>query len=422
MKPVIVLLIFCLYTVDSWPDSYNGFGGYTGLSFPSTGHFYATQQDDVWWLVDPVGGAFLLKSIQNADYGLHQSNERGRSLYAERVRELYDHDEDAWAATNALRLKRWGFNSLGPQVSQSLIRQMMPFIHTLSFAQRGSMSIPGSDIVDVFSRRFQAGAKHIAMTKCRDVQYDPNLIGYRIDSDADWLESWTLLASFAQLDPDSDGYMDALRFLMNRHGSLQDINTAWGTEFRAFEDLTPASVPIRNATYYQDQEAFRIRVLDKYLSICSEVIRETDPRHLVFSPPLSPNHSDGIWRVVGRECDIVVIALFRDQVSEERLREIYANTQRPLLIELHAPRNIQQQDSPCEDAVTGKILSLMELPFVVGYDWTTFAPAARVSSPCTDLVDWNDRPRELFVSALSEVNQQLETKRIESVRSRLESF
>ncbi|MBZ0258935.1 hypothetical protein K8I31_22930, partial [bacterium] len=91
---------------------YDGFGGWTGLQGEATGFFHTEQIDGVWWIIDPVGNAFISKGVNHIVYNGDFSPKISGSPYKDAVSKKYDSAQE-WSKVVAERLKTWGFNSIG---------------------------------------------------------------------------------------------------------------------------------------------------------------------------------------------------------------------------------------------------------------------------------------------------------------------
>ncbi|MBN1505271.1 MAG: hypothetical protein JW955_00410 [Sedimentisphaerales bacterium] len=83
------------------------YGGWKHLTFQSTGFFYVTERDGVWWLVTPQGNAFLSKGVNNVSFRADNAPALGYSPYERAVQDKYG-SQDAWAEAVVTRLRGWG--------------------------------------------------------------------------------------------------------------------------------------------------------------------------------------------------------------------------------------------------------------------------------------------------------------------------
>jgi hypothetical protein len=105
-------------------DRYNAFGGYRGLcGFEKRGFFYVAERGGRWWLVDPLGCAFFSKGVNHVDPRGDWSPALGYSPYERAMRDRYGGFE-AWVEETVVRLRSWGFNTIGSWSYEGLFDQM----------------------------------------------------------------------------------------------------------------------------------------------------------------------------------------------------------------------------------------------------------------------------------------------------------
>ena len=82
------------------------YGGFTALPSPKhpSGFFHMEKQAGRWTMVSPLGNAFYVRSVFNANEGF---------IEAGVLKDRYNNDMELWAAHRGQRMLSWGFNALG---------------------------------------------------------------------------------------------------------------------------------------------------------------------------------------------------------------------------------------------------------------------------------------------------------------------
>ena len=87
-------------------------GGIADEGCRGSGFFRVDERDGVFWLVDPDGGRFLSKGVNNVRFDQDRVGNTNRVPYADACREKYGSQQN-WRAAVANRLASWNFNTLG---------------------------------------------------------------------------------------------------------------------------------------------------------------------------------------------------------------------------------------------------------------------------------------------------------------------
>ena len=97
-------------------DKLDEYGGFTTLKSTATGFFRTEKINNRWWVIDPVGNAFIVKAVNSIKIGTSPNNKIAfDSIYK---------TGDNWIFQTYQQLKNIGFNSSGSWSEVELIRNM----------------------------------------------------------------------------------------------------------------------------------------------------------------------------------------------------------------------------------------------------------------------------------------------------------
>ena len=217
-------------------------GGAGEAASPSrSGYFHVVQDDGVWWLLDPLGRKHLSRGVNNVNYNGDFSPPLDYSPYGRAVREKYG-SRDAWADAVSQRLREWGFNTIGSWSSEALYKSGLAYTHNLNVAR----SVPDKPVFpDVFSEEFASTADRVASQQCAPRREDVALLGYYLDNELHWGESWHsargLLALYFALPGGAPGRAKAIEYLRSSYVTIGELNEALGSALASWSELGEAS-------------------------------------------------------------------------------------------------------------------------------------------------------------------------------------
>lgn len=207
----------------------------------ATGFYRVEKTDSVWWIVDSMGQRTLSRGVNAVRYAGDHSPGVGYSPYGRAVERKYGARE-AWADAIVDRLKSWGFNTLGSWSDPELYGAGLAYTHNLNVAR----SVPDVSVFpDVFSEAFRNAADRIAEEECAPRRTDPALLGYFLDNELHWGESWHsergLLALHFAGPADSEGRRAAIAFLRDTYASIERLNSALGSSVEGWPQVEAAA-------------------------------------------------------------------------------------------------------------------------------------------------------------------------------------
>ncbi len=255
-------------------------GGLADGRFPPSGYFRTAEDDGVAWLIDPDGGRFLSKGVNNVKFDPDQVQGTRRAPYADACRAKYG-SESAWRSAIATRLAGWGFNTVGAWSDAALTTagaRPLAAAPNLDLGMSFAWAIndrapngPRHHFPDVFDPAFAAHAQARAQDLCAPHADNGCILGWFIDNELRWGPDWRgpdeLLALFLALPPDTPGHAAA----------ASDANC----------------------------DAFAARVAERYFAVTVAAIKRADPNHLVLGCRFALPPRKSVLREAARAVDVI---------------------------------------------------------------------------------------------------------------------
>ncbi len=317
----------------------DGFGGWTGVSAPSTGFFYLEEIDGRWWFIDPEGHGFISVGVnhvqQNPDAPVFQK--------------VYKGDMEAWGEADFAYLKECGFNSIywtsGKRNTDACRKQHFPFAVVINLIHH-PVSRREKPRPDVFSDEFESLCSSVADKVVPDYKDDPLALGYMY-AGAPFTEMHDWLNDIFALPEDSPGKLELVRILREIHANdIGSLNELYASEFGSFDELLRPGALRFNADFdplARMREGLRV-VADEQLrdfdALCGAVagrlgllakkhIGERDPNHLILGPSVKEyNMSMAMWDALAPHVDL--LAPQHNELVD--LHELYSRIGKPILI------------------------------------------------------------------------------------------
>lgn len=297
-------------------DPYGGWAD--GPTVRATGWFRTEKLGDRWWLVTPEGKLFfsigvdcvrvgehtfidgrdgwfewlpepgsVFEKLIHVQGGVHSMAERiggrGRvfSFYsANLIRKYGDDWRERWQERTVLRLRKWGFNTIGNWSDWGLMEAArIPFVASGSVAS-GVRRIEGgggywAKMIDVYDPAFPDAAERGLAPVARQFAGNKYCIGFFGDNEIAWdaVERGPLASP-----PDQPCRIAQVEMLQKKYGSLAKLNEAWGTSAASWDALRVPERP--NARCRKDLDAFIYAFARRYFEVCKDVFRRHAPNHL----------------------------------------------------------------------------------------------------------------------------------------------
>ena len=418
----------------------------------ATGFFGVVQRDNRWWLRDPNGALTLSIGTDHVNYDAHFSETLGYAPYARNVRKNYP-DEAAWADNAAIRLKNWGFTTLGGSSSASVRYRGLAHFDNLqlggSFADTATLveKTWWTGFPDVFDARWEQHCDLRARKLCAEQRDNPWLAGYYLDNELEWLgKSWQpqgIVLDIMQRAPESAGKIALGQIWRDFYqNNVNDFNQDFSSDLTAFADfpnLKTLQLP-QNERGKKAIDKFLDEMARRYFAVATTAIRRYDANHLICGSRFAGTAPEPAWIWAGKTCDVVSFNMYprvdftRGEVVDldATLKRNYALTQKPLMLtewSFPALDAVDSQGTPipsqhgagmrvdtqAQRAQAFAIMqeALLRSPFVVGSHYFMWAdePASGISKSFPEdsnygLVDENDRAYPALTKTAAQVNSR----------------
>lgn len=347
---------------------FDQYGGWTRLWVPPTGFFHIRMVRARPWIIDPLGNAFLWKGVS------------ALPLQAEEEQTLR-------------RLKKLGFNGVGPWTSLAPGRSDIAYMVALDVSRRAKEMGAGfaAGFPDVFDPAFERAVDEQARLKCAPAASDPWLVGYVTDADLPWRgaagKAHGLVDDFFALPASSPGKAALVDELRKRYGGdVAAFNRNWGKNLPAFDALLDAISlePGKGAVSERvpaDRSALLSLIATRYFEVTYSAVRRYDPTHMVFGPRfLGPMPREVVMPMRGYAA---AVYLKPDTSPPERLiKQIYRDTGMVTLLSEAAAREKQNW-------FEGYAAAASRIPYVIGYAWPALSSAEPLEANETAIVKSN---------------------------------
>jgi agarase len=385
-------------------------GGIADDCFRGSGFFRVGERDGIFWLVDPDGGRFLSKGVNNVLLDADHVGNTGRIPYADACRKKYG-SPHVWRGAVADRLASWKFNTLGCW-SDELVANAgsMPLATAPTNELGASFKRHRRDQIfpDVFDPEFSAHIRERANDHCSMRCHEAGLLGTFIDNELYWSPDWRggdeVLTLFLNLPSRRPGRVTATERLQERYREFSQFNAIWRTPARSWAELaTMARIeapftrlpagglndmleakanladPLR-AAFSADCDAFVSVVAEQYFDVCVSAIKGADPNHLVIGSRFGYQPHSRVIAAAGRYLDVISFNCY--EIEASALIDAYAATGKPCLISEFSfrgddaglpnsrgagPRVASQTErAKCFELY---VTTALRKPSVVGYHW-----------------------------------------------------
>ena len=395
--------------------------------------FYRVQViDKRWWIVDPQNQPWLSMGICHITYK-GDTDPSGYSPYGEAAQRRYG-DAETWAAAQAKRLRRWGFNTVGAWSSEEMFHQGLAYTVMLGVAGRVQRDVwLHGDFPDVFSDRFREAAREAAAEQCAPRANDPDLLGYFTDNELDW-NGWRrgtpLFDYFMAKEEGAPGKRALVSQIEERYGgSIARFNGAWGVELSGFDDLLRLSTlePGPDADLGRviaDRDAFLRLAAETYFQVCEQAIRAADPNHMILGVRFAGRAEPIVVEACGQHVDIISFNNYSDEAPAERMWPLFEATLRPIMITEWSFKAMDSglpntkgaaipvySQSDRADGYERYVEGALDLPFVVGLHWFQYVDQPILGRSLDGensnygVVDVEDEPYCTLVERMRMVNE-----------------
>lgn len=143
-------------------------------------------------------------------------------------------------------------------------------------------------------------------------------------------------------------------FLKSKYGTIDDLNTAYGTDYADWGDLLEITSVPDDSEYparYEDKLDFQEEIADRYYAPFAYYARLYDPNHLLFSTrwamwadsftvPYKNPFNERIWKKAGQYCDVFAnnghVGLDHAENVYGHFRRVFEHSKRPWILTEHS--------------------------------------------------------------------------------------
>jgi hypothetical protein len=345
------------------------FGGWaSGPQLEATGFFRTAQREGKWWLVTPSGHLFFslgFNAITTAEgdtvvegrermfewlpaagdvlsghygssrepspVGLKIKLTQGRTFqfYTANLERKYGREWlEKWRSITLARLPAWGFNTIGNWSDPQLYAaRRVPYTATVEVAGRFAEVPSGTDywkrMPDPFDPAFAEAVDESARKAAGERSGDPGCIGYFVDNELSWGSMKNersrdgLALGALSLDARSPAKQAFLEQLKKRYGSVEAINSAWGSRFTGWQMLLdkpffPGDDLIEGMR--EDLSIFAKSFARQYFRTVRDALKKHDPNHLYLGTRFAGYTEESV-QACAEFCDVMSFNIYRPRVE-----------------------------------------------------------------------------------------------------------
>lgn len=290
------------------------FGGSSSIKFAATNFFYTEKKDGRWWIVDPLGNAFMNVAVNGVRLGKSPNNEKAF--------EQQFGNNNNWIAETKKILDENGFNSTGSWSDIETIKtynstNQKPIVYStqlslLSTFSQKQKKITASKEYPTLANIFNAIFKQYCLQRVNELirasKNDANLFGHFSDNELPFQEN--LLKEFLEINDAKDSaYQQALQWV-----TKNKIDTA-------------------NISKNQ-KELFAGFVANIYYKIVQESIKAVDANHLYLGSRLhsSAKNNPYILNASEKYVDLISLNYYGNWAVTDKHRQQWELLNKPFII------------------------------------------------------------------------------------------
>jgi len=413
---------------------FDKFGGWKGLQGTKTGAFHVEAIHDRWWIVTPAGNVFWSTGVYCVRMSGIPETGTNRRPYQEAAINKYGSERE-WARVASLRLKEWGFNTVGDWSSGIMGRQSgLAYVAGIDLPRTAPNVIAKGAygyFPDVFDPAFQQSVYGAMETRFKSQAYlidDPWLLGYFLADEPSWYGSkqrhGALTDDFIALPADRNGKQIWVQFLKTKYKDIAGLNAAWGTGYQGFDDLWAVTKIEDTDPTIEDKKAFLKVIALQFSRVLFTTLRQFDPNHMVLGTRPTREYPEVI-EAIGEYTDVFGMGLYGlnkgyeiSEKYESTINELYSRTGKPLLLgmlitgqDAGLPYGMMKTQRDRGVSYWRYLAKVASDPRVVGVHWFQhFDPPRK----CYDekaanwgLVNEQDEPYEDAVSLIAQANHMV---------------
>jgi hypothetical protein len=336
------------------------FGGWAaGPKLPATGFFRTEKRNGKWWLVDPEGALFFsigmdcvntdlatfvtgrerffswlpprndplarcYRRVEQVHSGPVRSGEAFDFFCANLERKYGPDYRPHWFDLALDRLRAWGFNTVGNWSDARLYRNgRVPYVATADIEGKHARLSSGSDywgkMHDPFDPQFARDAAEAVRAVAARVKGDLFCLGTFVDNELSWGGGgeengrYGLALGALAEGPASPARQAFLEQLRQKYGEPAKLNSAWGTNFSAWDQLRPPPGRL-TAGAREDMAAFVKSLARRYFTVVRDALKAADPDHLYLGCRFAWRTPEAV-EAAAEVCDVVSFNIYAPRLD-----------------------------------------------------------------------------------------------------------
>lgn len=341
------------------PPTFDRFGGLPGsgeaLGLTKTGFFHVERKNDRWYLVNPEGNAYFALGVcvyspvddytfiagregiyewlpdRNGEFKTAFREADASALSFHLVNQIRKYGEPfdltRYQARMLDRLRKWGFNTVGPFSSptSAVHERNFAYVVTLPYGKwPGIPTIPGVigtwDVFDPKNVERLEAAFAEGLPKRKD---DPNLIGY-------YLNNEPIYEDLVRVVPRLPGSKHPakrrlVQMLQEKYQTIDAFNTAWKMQAGSFDDLIEPGLPVSTAEAAADMAAYHDLFFETYYKLIYDTFKKHDPNHMLLGNRFQSGtiNNRRLVEIGAKYLDIISYNYYTYGIDLDRLKRIH---------------------------------------------------------------------------------------------------
>jgi len=426
------------------PQELDKYLGYTKMKSQATGFFRVDKFGGRFFFVTPEGLAFFSIGINALRPEGTDCPALGYAPYGKNVDKLYP-SREAWLDAALLRLRTWGFNTIGSWSWEPAFKKGFPYTVNLSISFQNWLR---GEVADYFDPAWKQKVEDAAKKQVPQYAADPYLIGYFIDNEMKWAPDWrgneTLFEGYMKLDASTPGKQALVNLVKSKFATIADANSAFGTSFASFDEFAAAKKAGRPPRAIEQE--FTGLAAEEFFRTTTSAIRRFDQNHLILGVRFhSMGAPEPVVRAAGKYCDVVSMNYYRfgqlEKIMPKSLGSLpiegflkrYAEVSgKPLLIGEFSFKardsglpNTRCAGAPVLETQADRASEFEKYvreaagkPYIIGYHWFEYADEPALGrfdgEDCNlGLVNEKDEPYKPLTGAMERLNNDIYTLTME---------
>lgn len=442
------------------PQGRNKYGSWlNGPKLDGTGHFRVEKYEGKWWIVDPEGYLFwshgvvrvtpssAVTPLDEREFyfeSLPQDGNEFAEFYhtydtllhpyylARGINKTYDFSAanikrkygDNWrqnyAEMSHKRLKSWGLNTIANSSDRTIaLMRQTPYIDRFELKSPELEASKGSwwKFRDPFHPEFRTNFHKQLMERKHELD-DPWCVGFFVDNEIDWGESYTLGEWTMSCSEKQPAKQEMIKDLKKKYNTIDSLNKVWGTRFSDWDQLLKSTEKTPLAAR-ADCIEFSIKMTEAYFQNVRDEFKKVAP-HKLYMGCRFARSNENVLRIGAKYCDVISYNIYKIDLNNFALPE---GIDKPVMIgEFHfgaldrgmfhpgLVKTANQEERAMR--YSGYVESALRHPNIIGTHWHQFADQATTGrfdgeNFQVGFVDVCDRPYEATIKKIREIGYKM---------------